>query len=82
MVFPAVQVHTLIEDGFVLTLQVVPRDLALRCCDLLWRQVQNETGAAPGDPATWTRPVHRIGCCTDEAFLQAATSSQLHAALD
>jgi hypothetical protein len=58
------------RDGVVLLEQAFPRDLALRCRDLLWGQIDE----APGDRSTWTRPVVRVGSQKDPAFSEAAQS--------
>ncbi len=72
------QVEQFITDGFVRMERAFPRELAAQCRDLLWR----DTGCDPDEPATWTRPVVRLGDYAQEPFRQAANTPQLHAAFD
>jgi hypothetical protein len=58
------------RDGFVLLEEAFPRDLAIRCRDLLWEQIDEN----PHDASSWTRPVVRVGSQTDPAFSEAAQS--------
>jgi hypothetical protein len=58
------------RDGFIRLEEAFPRSLALRCCDLLWEQIEED----PADPSTWHRPVVRVGSQTDRAFSDAAQS--------
>jgi hypothetical protein len=67
-----------LRDGFVYLEQAFPRDLASACRDLLWR----DTGCDPAAPATWTRPVVRLGDYAQEPFRLAANTPALHAAFD
>ena len=66
------QVAAYRRDGFVRLEQAFPRELALRCRDLLWEQIDED----PSDPSTWTRPVVRVGSQTDPAFSDAAQSER------
>jgi hypothetical protein len=76
------EIQAFVDDGFVLLPEAFPRALADECRALLWEQVRAETGATADDPATWTRPVHRIDGRGDPAFQRAATTERLHGALD
>ncbi len=51
------QVRRFIEDGFIRIDRAFPRDLADEGREILWR----DTGCDPHDPATWTKPVIRLG---------------------
>jgi hypothetical protein len=64
------QLRAYARDGFVRLDEAFPRELARHCRDLLWDQLEEQRD----DPATWTRPVVRIGSQTDPAFAAAATS--------
>ncbi|MBZ4416182.1 phytanoyl-CoA dioxygenase family protein [Myxococcus sp. RHSTA-1-4] len=72
------QVEQFIEDGFVRLDCAFPRELADEVRELLWR----DTGCSPDDPATWTRPVVRLGEYAQEPFRRAANTPRLHAAFD
>jgi hypothetical protein len=72
------QVTGFIEDGFVKVEHAFTEETAAECRAILWR----ETGCAPDDPATWTKPVIRIGGHTEEPFLAAANSPRLTAAFE
>ena len=58
------------RDGFIHLPEAFPRALALRCRDLLWKQIDED----PTDSSTWRRPVVRVGSQTDPAFSDAAQS--------
>lgn len=72
------QVQRFIEDGFIRIDGAFPAELAKEVRDILWR----DTGCAPEDPGTWTRPVIRLGEYTQEPFRLAANTPRLHAAFD
>lgn len=72
------EIARFIEDGFVRVEGAFPRALADECREILWR----ETGCAPDDPATWTRPVVWLGEHAQEPFRQAASTPRLRAAFD
>ena len=55
-----------------------PQALADEGRAVLWRDLPCD----PGDPATWTRPVIRLGCYSDEPFKRAVNTPVLHAAFD
>lgn len=55
-----------------------PRALADEARAILWR----DTGCAPNDPSTWTRPVIRLGEYHDPPFVQAANTPRIRDALD
>ncbi len=74
----AEQVEEFIANGFVRVPAAFPRAVADAGRVILWRM----TGLDPGDPATWTRPVIRIGGTAEKPFRQAANTPRLHAAFD
>jgi hypothetical protein len=72
------QVERFIKEGFVRLDHAFPRALADEGRALLWR----DTGCTPEDPATWTRPVIRLGEYAQEPFRLAVNTPRLHAAFD
>ncbi|MCO1659458.1 phytanoyl-CoA dioxygenase family protein [Pseudonocardia humida] len=78
----AAEIEQFVADGFVRLEGAFPVALADECRALLWEQVRAETGADPGDPSTWTRPVVRINGRSDPPFQAAARTPRLHAAFD
>jgi hypothetical protein len=67
-----------IADGFVRIDDAFPAALAAAARAILWR----DTGADPDSPATWTRPVVRLGMYTAPPFVAAANTPTLTAAYD
>jgi hypothetical protein len=67
-----------IEDGFVRLPAAFPPDVADAARAVLWR----DTGCDPDRPATWTRPVIRLGDYGGGPFAAAANTPSLHAAYD
>jgi len=72
------QVHHFIQHGFVRLDEAFPQALAAEARALLWR----DTGCDPNDPATWTKPVIRLGMYSQKPFVDAANTPVLHAAFD
>ena len=72
------QISAFINDGFVRIDNAFPRDLADQGRAILWR----DTGCDPDNPATWTKPVIRLGGYSDLPFREAANTPLLHAAYD
>jgi hypothetical protein len=72
------QIDTFIHDGFVRIDRAFPKQLAETARTILWR----DTGCDPNDPATWTRPVIRLGMYTAAPFVEAANTPILHHAFD
>lgn len=66
------------HDGYVRIDNAFPADVAAECRRILWA----DTGCDPDDPATWTRPVIRLGNYTQPPFVAAANTPLLHAAFD
>ena len=72
------EVEQFVRDGFVKIEDAFARDVAGQCRTILWR----DTGCDPADPATWTRPVIRLGMYGQEPFVTAANTPTLHRAFD
>lgn len=76
--FSEAQISAFITDGFVRIDNAFSQDLADQGRAILWR----DTGCDPNDPATWTKPVIRLGGYSDQPFREAANTPLLHAAYD
>ncbi|MEV1008769.1 phytanoyl-CoA dioxygenase family protein [Streptomyces sp. NPDC049881] len=74
----AAETEAFVRDGYVRIAGAVPRGVVARCRDELWAA----TGCDPGDPATWTRPVVRLGGFSTPPFREAANTPVLHEAFD
>lgn len=74
----AAQLDAFVTDGFVRIDHAFPEDLAAQCRTILWA----DTGCDPDDPATWTKPVIRLGNYAQPPFVAAANTPVLHAAFD
>jgi hypothetical protein len=72
------QIQQFINDGFVKIDDAFPQKLADQGRAILWRDLPCD----PGNPATWTRPVVRLGWYGDTPFKAAANTPVLHAAFD
>jgi len=72
------QVERFIEDGFLRLDDAFSSQLAEEARTILWR----DTGCDPKTPATWTKPVVRLGFYGQPPFVAAANTPRLHAALD
>jgi hypothetical protein len=72
------QIEQFHADGYIGIDQAFSRDVADKARAILWR----DTGCDPDDPATWTRPVIRLGDYAQEPFRQAANTPVLHQAFD
>ncbi len=77
-VFSDAEVQGFIADGFVRLEGAFARETAEAARAILWR----DTGCAPDDPITWTKPVIRLGEYSQPPFLEAANAPRLQAALD
>lgn len=71
-------IETFRRDGFLRLDNAFPRDLADAGRVILWR----DTGCDPDAPATWTRPVIRLGEYSQPPFREAADTPALRAAYD
>jgi hypothetical protein len=72
------QIEQFITSGFVRLDGAFSRECADAARAILWQA----TGCSPDDPATWTRPVIRLGMFTQPPFVEAANTPRLHAAFD
>ena len=72
------QITQFIHEGFVKIPQAFPRGLADQARSILWR----DTGCDESDPATWTKPVIRLGAYGQEPFAKAVNTPLLHKAFD
>lgn len=72
------QIAQFIQDGFIRIDEAFPRELAEEGLAILWR----DTGCAPNEPTTWTRPVIRLGGYGQEPFAKAVNTPVLHTAFD
>jgi hypothetical protein len=72
------QVQHFVQQGFVRLDEAFSPQLAAQARDVLWR----DTGCDPADPATWTKPVIRLGMYSQQPFIEAANTAVLHAAFD
>jgi hypothetical protein len=72
------EIERFVADGHLLLRAAIPRELAARCRDWMWRAAKLD----PDDPASWTEPVVRIYGSTDPVFAEAMNVPALHAALD
>jgi hypothetical protein len=72
------QIQQFVTDGFVKLESAFPRELADQARAILW----TDSGCREHDPASWTRPVVRLGMYAQEPFFRAANTSVLHLAFD
>src|SRR5580704_8413497 len=72
------QEQQFLRNGFVKLENAFSLAIADQARAILWR----ESGCDPANPATWTKPVVRIGDCAQEPFRQAANTPMLHAVFD
>jgi hypothetical protein len=72
------QIQHFVDSGFVRIDAAFPRTLADEARAILWRDM----GCDPDDPATWTKPVIRLGMYSQQPFVEAANTPTLHAAYD
>lgn len=72
------QIRAFIEDGFLRIDHAFPRALAEAGRRILWQ----DTGCDPDDPASWTKPVIRLGQYGQPPFAEAANTPVLHQAFD
>jgi hypothetical protein len=77
-VLSSAEIQQFIQDGFVRIDRAFPRQLADEGRAILWRDLPCD----PDDPASWTRPVIRLGYYDHEPFNGAVNSSVLYAAFD
>ena len=77
-VLSSAQIDAFIAHGFVRLDDAFPQTLAAECRAILWAA----TGCAPDNPASWTKPVIRLGDFSQPPFAAAANTPRLRAALD
>ena len=74
----AADITSFIHDGFIRLDGAFSKQIADEARSILWRA----TGCAPDDPATWTRPVIRLGQFGETPFRKAANAPVLRQAYD
>lgn len=72
------QIAHFIARGYVRLDHAFPSALAEAARAILWRDL----GCDPHDPASWAKPVIRLGMYTDAPFVAAANTPRLHGAFD
>lgn len=72
------QIDQFVNDGFVRIDDAFPAALAADVRDRLWRDIP----ADRNDPASWSRPVVRLGMYAEPPFVEAANTPRLIAAFD
>jgi hypothetical protein len=78
MTLSAQQIEQFIEQGFVRIDDAFPRAVAEAAREILWRDLP----CGRDDPATWTKPVIRLGEHAEPPFFVAANTLRLHEAFD
>lgn len=71
-------IRRFVEDGFVRVERAFPRAVADAARELLWADL----GCDRADPATWTRPVVRLGDYAQPPFRDAVSTPRLQRAFD
>jgi hypothetical protein len=74
----ASQIDRFVHDGFVKLENAFSRETAREARTILWR----DAGCDPDDPATWTRPVIRLGQYRDAPFIASVSAPRLIDAFD
>ncbi|WP_129782359.1 phytanoyl-CoA dioxygenase family protein [Peristeroidobacter soli] len=72
------QIESFVQEGFVRIEDAFPKGVAEAGRRILWAH----TGCDPDEPATWTRPVVRLGGYSDPPFVQAVNTPVLRDAFD
>jgi len=72
------QLETFIADGVLRLDGAFPETIAAECRAILWR----DAGVDPADPASWTKPVIRLGMYGQPPFREAANTPLLQVAYD
>jgi hypothetical protein len=72
------QIESFIHDGYVRLDAAFPPEVAAQARAILW----NDLDCDEHDPATWTRPVVRLGMYAQKPFRLAANTPMLHQAFD
>lgn len=77
-ILSAQQIDQFITQGFIRIDHAFSAGIAVQVRDILW----NDLGLDRHDPATWTKPVIRLGMYAQEPFVASANTAVLHAAYD
>jgi hypothetical protein len=72
------EIDQFINNGFIHIDEAFGGEIAEEARKILWQDIDGE----PGDPATWTKPVIRLGMYFQESFVLAANTQTLHSAFD
>ncbi|KAA0992170.1 phytanoyl-CoA dioxygenase family protein [Dyadobacter aurulentus] len=72
------QIEAFINEGFIKLENAFSSELAAEARAILWQ----ELGCDPNDPATWTKPVIRLGMYAQEPFRKSANTEILISAFD
>lgn len=72
------QIDQFITQGFIRIDNAFSAEIAAQVRDILW----DDLGLDRSNPASWTRPVIRLGMYTQEPFVASANTPVLHAAFD
>jgi hypothetical protein len=72
------QIEQFRGEGFIKIEHAFTRELADEACSILWK----DTGCAPNDAGTWTKPVIRLGMYSQKPFVDAANTPVLLQAFD
>lgn len=78
MTLSAAQIEQFVEEGFVRIDDAFPRAVADEVREILWRDLPCDRN----DPATWTKPVIRLGEHAEPPIANAANTPRLHDAFD
>ena len=73
-----IQIEEFINIGYIKIEDAFPTKIAEECLNILWK----DSGCDPDDPATWTKPVIRLGYYSQEQFQKAVNTSLLHSAFN
>lgn len=77
-ILSAQQIDQFITQGFIRIDHAFSGQIAAEVRDILW----SDLGLDRYDPATWTKPVIRLGMYAQEPFVTSANTLVLHAAFD
>jgi hypothetical protein len=72
------EIDPFVRDGFVRIDAAFSTEIAAAATEILWR----DSGCAPNDRSTWTKPVIRLWDYAQKPFCEAANTPVLHRAFD
>lgn len=72
------QIEQFIHDGYVRVDDAFSSEIADEVRNILWKDMDAE----PDEPATWTKPVIRLGMYSQPVFIESANTPKLHGAFD